>query len=391
MRVRIVAASSLDGTDARSWRELAERAIEPNVYLDPRWLLTSTRIHPDAAALRLAIVEDDLGMHGVLAFDQVPVWRGLPFQALSTGGDFMQTHAERHHPLVDDHAPAAVLSSLITALSGAGTPGMVELRKFPGDGPLYDALKATISAHQYPYEERVRRSWAFANPLGASGGQKPGVTDFTIPRASGRRQKRTNQYVRGLERALDAELKLIERSADEQALTDFLSLQFAGWKGDESSGGLAMGRSEVTRNWFTTLTAAFAADGDLHVLELRAGEQLVYSTISLSSGGMTFGFLDSYDARFARFGPGTLGRVAEMNFLRRRRPDHAFDPNLDPYYASSSDLYPDRRDRIDVLLAPGGIWPRAAFRLMPWGRRIRNAKVAIWDSARTPRPRTAPW
>lgn len=371
----MIRADGATPVDARRWRDLADRAVEPNVYLDPRWLLTSVREHRDAADLRLLLVEDDDDLRGLFAFTLERAWSDAPFQAVSTAGTFLRTHAERHHPLIDPADPTGVLEAMLGALPSAGA-GLAVLRKMPGDGPLADAFASAAARRGIPVIENIRRPAAYA---AAADAEDPGATapsspdpDFDLPHASTRSRKRTRAYVRALER--DAgELQLQDRSADAAFADDFLALQMAGWKGDADRGGLAMGLDAMTERWFSRIVDAFRADGDVCGLELRGGDTTVYSTVSLRSGGMWAGFLDTYDDAYARHSAGTLGRIVEINHLRRVSPHEPFDPNLDPYYAASTNLYPDRRDRVDLILAPGGATSRLLLKLMPRARALRDA------------------
>ncbi|WP_164861488.1 GNAT family N-acetyltransferase [Microbacterium sp. CPCC 204701] len=356
--------------DVERWRALASRAVEPNVYLDPRWLLTSVREHPDAADLRLLFVEDD-DLRGVLAYTVERAWADAPFRAVSTAGRFLATHAERHHPLVDPAASHAVVETMLTALPDAGA-GLAVLRKMPGDGPLWDALTASADSLRIPMLENIRRAAAYsAATRDAVAPEDRLEPDFELAHASSRSRKRTRGYVRALER--DAgELRLLDRS-DEPAFTeDFLAMQVAGWKGDAERGGLAMRLDPVTERWFSRILTQFRADGDVCALELQGEEDTVYSTVSLRSGGVWAGFLDTYHDGYAKHSAGTLGRIAELNHLRRTSADQPFDPNLDPFYAASTNLYPDRRDRVDLILAPGGLRARALLGVMPRARAARD-------------------
>lgn len=369
MRTRVIDAIDATPDDLRRWRALADRAVEPNAYLDPRWLHTSVLRHPDASALRLLLVEDDVDLRGVFAFSIEPAWRGMRVRAVSTAGRFLDMHAERHHPLVDPACTDQVVRALLTAMAAAGA-GVAVLRKLPGDGPLAAALSRALVALDIPCEETLRRAAAYA-PAGSvtPPAEQP---DFTIPGASARTKKRFRQYARALERETGSTLRVRDRAAEDAAIDDFLRMQATGWKGDVDRGGLAMKQSSTTERWFADIVRAFGEDGDLSVVELSAEEATIWLGVSLCSGGVWSGFLDAYDERFRHHRPGNLGRVAELNYFAAAFPGCDVDPNLDPYYASSSALYPATRDRVDLVLAPGGTVARGLVRALPRVRAVRD-------------------
>lgn len=369
MHSRIVRAMDIESRDLQRWRALAERAIEPNAYLDPRWLHTSVLSHPDAAGLQLILIEDQEDLRGVFAFTIERAWKGAPFKAVSTAGRFLDMHAERHHPLVDRDHVDCVMRELISAMPRSGA-GLSVLRKFPGDGPLAIALESALDDLDVPREESLRRRAAYAR---AGSIHAPDTApDFRIARASSRTQKRFRNYANGIEREA-GELRLRDRAGDPAGVDTFLRLQATGWKGDPARGGLAMRASPVTEAWFTRIIEAFARDGDLSVVELSAGGRTIFAGISLASGGVWAGFLDAYDEQFSIQRAGSLGRIAELNHLARAFPDRDMDPNLDPYYEASSRLYPDGRDRVNLVLAPGGMLPRTLLHALPHVRGARNS------------------
>ncbi|GAA3664812.1 hypothetical protein GCM10022202_28610 [Microbacterium marinilacus] len=376
--------ADLTARDVERWRALADRALEPNVYLDPRWLIPSQRLHPDAGDLMVLLAEDDDALRGLLAFTVEPAWRGLPFRAVSTAGRFLGTHAERHHPLVDRDAVDATVDALLSGVGEHGLPGLLVLHKFVGDGPLADALAATLSRHGMREEEVGRRAWAFARagyapptPGRASADRvedRQGVelpAELALPTAGAKAVRNLRRSIRGLQAAVDEPVALMDRSDESDRVGAFLALQSAGWKGDAAAGGLAMGLAPATAGWFRAIAEAFQADGDLRLFSLEAGDEVLHMAVNLRSGDGVFGFIDSYDERFSRFSVGHIGRVLGLARMSATDAERFFDPDLDPFYTSGTGLYPDRRDRVDLLVGTSAS-SRLLLRALPLARRVRD-------------------
>lgn len=66
-------------------------------------------------------------------------------------------------------------------------------------------------------------------------------------------------------------------------------------------------------------------------------------TVVLYAGFRAFGFHDAYAEGFARFSPGTLGRLARMQALFRTDHLELFDPSMDDeWYPQALHHFPDR-------------------------------------------------
>lgn len=381
MRTRILRVAELSQGDVLRWQALAERAIEPNAYLDPRWLHTSVLTHPDAADMMVALVEDDDDLRGLLAFTVEPAWQGFPFRAVSTAGRFLHTHAERHHPLIDPREPVATMESLLRGLRASRLPGLFALHKFVGDGPLAAALEQAVTRSGVFVQELLRQPWAFAeserptllpNSNVSEDGRLELTPEFMLPLSSKKATQNLRRRARGLLKELGAPVVLIDRSDSPEAISDFLTFQASGWKGDASAGGTAMALSEHTEKWFREVSERFGSDGDLRIFQVESGKTVLYMSVCYKSGGGVFGIIDSYNEDFGRYSVGHMGRILGLDMLNSRDPDTLFDPDLDPFYSSSTAIYPHRRERVNLLMSLGGPISPLLLRAVPLARRSRE-------------------
>ncbi len=167
MHARLVPLPRVTAVDVRAWRRLADAAVEPNLYLDPRFLVPARHRGREVDDVRLLVVEEGGEWLALLALTTTTVAPGVPVRAVTTGGTFMTTHSDRHHPLVRVGREVDALGALLGGLREVGLPGLVQLQHFPVDGPLADALGRVVARGGMLVHERRRTSSAYA-PRSAS-------------------------------------------------------------------------------------------------------------------------------------------------------------------------------------------------------------------------------
>lgn len=377
MRTRILDLDQLTPADLSAWQHLADRAADPNAYLDPRFLGTARRAFPETADLRLVIAQDDDRWHGVLAVTTKPVHPRLPWRTTTTGGAFMTTHADRHHPLLDPDRPAPALHALLGGLRATGLPGLIQLQHLPTTGPVADALATTCARSRVTRTERRRDLAPIARRdtvLAASpDGPEPGPLPLLLGHLAPDDAKNVRRRLRGIARDFGAPAT-VQVVCNGPGLDDeFIAFQHAGWKG-QTAAGASLQQHPARARWFRDVTGAFRAGGDLLGFRLTAGDRTLWIGYLLRSGDSYFGFLDAFDEDARRFSPGALGRLAALTHVFTHTDAPLFDPGFDARYTVGARLFPDRREQVDVLVATGGALPRLVVAGWPWA--VRAGAVA---------------
>lgn len=375
MRTRLIPLSAVTDADVRAWQRLADGAAEPNVYLDPRFLVPARHRGGDADEIRLLVVEEAGEWLAVLAVATRHIGHRVPLRAVTTGGEFMAVHADRHQPLVHARRTAEALEALLRGGAHAGLPGLVQLRRFPADGPLADALAAVVDRTSVRVHEYRREPAAFAYRDGVPTPTTPEDVPETGPplataHMTARGRKDVRRRARGLARDAGGPLELHDVSADPAVDDEFVAIQAAGWKGDAGLGGDALALDPAAERWFRSVVAAFRADGDALVLRLRAGGSTQFLCYTLRSGGAYFGFLDTYAEQHRKFSPGSIGRLAETAHVLGSTSAPFFDPAFGARYAEGALLYPHRREYVDLLVAAHGLVAQAVLRGAPLAGRL---------------------
>lgn len=376
MRSRVVPLVDVDGQDIERWRGLSRRAIDPNPFLDPNFLLPSARLREDARDTRLLIVDDGPEMLALMAFRPVRRnIRGVPIRALTTGTLLLVTESERWHPLVDGSRPAEALEAMLRGMTRLGLPRFLDLERIPGDGPLLEALHDAAAAARMPLVERGAQEYGYLRHVDAFRREARGPGAQPVELELGYLSKRTRRHyshaLRDLRLRLDDELTLVDRGDDPDAMDDFLALQAAGWKGDLSRGGGAF-RATGYERWFRDVTDGFRKEGRLSLFQVAAAGRTVHMSVIVRDGDGLFGVHDAFDEEFAEFSPGGLGRLALIGGGIGGTSARFFDPSMHPKYLASTALFPDRRRFVSLLIAQRGVAPRALVRSIPALRGVRD-------------------
>ncbi|WP_345752386.1 GNAT family N-acetyltransferase [Microbacterium rhizophilus] len=375
MKVRDVAVGDLEPADVERWTRLAEGAIEPNAFLDPRYLAVSARLDPFAARQRVLIAEDGGDMIGMMPYSVAAVTLGrrrLRALSLRCDGAYLQDASSRFHPLLASDRADRAAELLIEGALRHGGGEVLDLRRVP-EGHLIDALTDAARRRRLPVYRMDREHIHCVDARPGDVGEPTDVVAVSHLGATTRKTRR--KEMRTLQQALGAELAFEDRGDDPEALEQFLELQAAGWKGQTESGGkayLPTGRGD----WIRAVASAFREDGRFVVFVLRAGQRIVHMQIAFRSGNAVFGLADAYDEELGHFGVGALGRLASVQWALFATDADYYDPTMDIVSGKVAPIFPHTLPVVTyaVGLRGGG---RQLVRALPALRRAREWAAAV--------------
>jgi hypothetical protein len=255
----------------------------------------------------------------------------------------------------------------------------VEFFSLPANGVLETALATAASQLGVTCIERERREYTYAlRPAGHGDDttepaveRDPGIPSLGLAHTSSHTGRNYARLARRLVESVGFELRITDRSDDPRAIDDFIELQNAGWKGDSERGGVGL-RALGREDWFREVTDRYRADGDLIVYALTAGEELVHMAVNLRIGHVVFAWIDSFNERFTPFKGGSLGRIANINRVFDDPDVRALDPGIHRRDAAANEFFPDRGERLTILVANGGARARALVRILPSAQKLRQ-------------------
>ena len=303
---------------------LAARAMEPNVFFNPRFLAPAMPRLEDRE-VRLAVIRDGteeksrLRLLVPFSIEKPPIPLGAtvmrawahPFGPLGT-------------PLVDGDDPIGVIEDFFAMLARPHLD-LPKIFVFPEtrlDGPFAATLRAVAEARNLPL-------------ITASRTERPYLESDLDGEAYLRQSLRSHHYreFRRLKRRL-ADLGRLEhriaRQPDEirPAIETFLALEAAGWKGRERSAMVV----DRYRAAFAREAVHLLAERDLcriHTLVLN--NHALASLVVFVESGMAYTWKTAYDENYAGFSPGTLLMIEVTKA-------HLDDPNI---VATDSCAVPD--------------------------------------------------
>ncbi|WP_146686050.1 GNAT family N-acetyltransferase [Bradyrhizobium canariense] len=292
-RARSNALTPLEGIAANKWRELAERAVEPNGYYLPEWELAVNALVPgrtDASAL--AAWSDARSTRLVGLMPVVSLWRAykVPLPALVSAHPYGTLCTP---PLDRDLADDAV-TQLMQQARKAGAHALI-LRDMSLDGA---AMKAFAKVLQ---RSGLRPQILQSNSRACLDATRD--ADELLRDALGAKKLKELRRLRQRLAEHGAVRFDVARTPDDvaAAIEIFLALEASGWKGAR---GTALAQNDGDASFIRRATTALAATSQCEIVTLRAGVTPIAAGIVLRHQDRAFYFKIGIDERFAKFSPG---------------------------------------------------------------------------------------
>lgn len=339
MDIRLLPIDELDEPQVGRWRELARRAVEPNPFFEPEFLLPAAEA-AGASRPHLVVAEEGAAWVGCLPVAQARWRRALPVWRTWRG-----MYGYLGTPLVaDDRAEAA--TALLEGLSGAAGGRALLLDWLTGDGPSAQAITgAGTSRHELRETRRFQRALLVRR----DDGDYLGHMKSHHLREARRLARRLGDEV--------GELSIADRAGSEAAVDSFLEIELKGWKGRSET---AMASKEADTRFFREVCARFAAQGRLQLLELRAGSRTIAMKCNLIADVGSFAFKIAFDDECARFSPGIQLELANIDEFHASGLEW-MDSCADQDNAMINRLWTGRRELESLLFVRAGTFGRAAY------------------------------
>ena len=352
-----------------AWEELADEALEPNVFYEPWMLLPALESYGAGEKLLFALVFDgdslvrpeQRRLCGLFPLQRRRLHRHLPLNIL---GLWQHVHCYLCTPLVRADCAGAVLSALFDQLSADPRgASLVEFNHILGCGPFSSSLQACCLGRDNPAMALDSHERALFRP------RRDGE-HYLRSALSGRRRRALERRARRLAEKGAIDYVTLERGGEvERWAEEFLQLEAAGWKGES---GTALACDPADRHYFRTiLRAAFARDRLFLCSMCHAGAPIAFRCSFLAGDG-AFAFKTTYDERYRVYSPGVL---LEMEYVRRL---HALPGVrwMDSCTAADNgmmnQLWPCRRSIQTILAATGPGLGRSLVGLLPWLRALKR-------------------
>ena len=359
MRAELVLASDLTPEWIAQWQELATRAVEPNPFFEPEFVLPAVRhLVTSGGEPFLATVSTGDRLRVIFPVQRGYRVRGIPAPHLSV---WRHLYCFLGTPLVDGEEMDEAIDEVTDLLQSAGGRWRLLVLEWLGDhGPVASSVeRALIRSGRAPirFPSVARAISVRPDPLA------PG-------HATSSRHRRLKRTRRALERHAGADVEVVDRSADGAAVERFLSLEAAGWKGRGSS---AIASTPRHADFFREMCAGFTRMGRLRFLALEAGDHTIAMIVCIQAGDAIFYFKAAYDEAYGRFSPGGLLEMEAPGRLFADGGVRWIDSCADPRNELANRLMDQRRTVSTFIVPPKGRLPRAmALGMLNAFRRMRG-------------------
>ncbi len=144
----LLALEALGAADLREWRRLADRALEPNPFFDPDFVLPAAEAL--GASVQLLVVRGAGGWQACTPVTEQRGWRAIPLRGLVT---WRHQYCFLGTPLVAGDDPDRALGALVEG-GLPEAPSFLGLDLLATDGPAWPGLEKALSQHGKPVELR---------------------------------------------------------------------------------------------------------------------------------------------------------------------------------------------------------------------------------------------
>jgi CelD/BcsL family acetyltransferase involved in cellulose biosynthesis len=348
---------------AAQWRELAARALEPNVFYEPAFALAAAPVFgADAGAV---LIWSGGKPRRLLGFFPARIERRRYGLSLPVLVGWTHPYAPLGLPLVERDAAEPIVGAFISHLAAnPALPGLVLLPFLPEDGAFSGALDAILRRGQMPSVAFRRHRRALLAPSRER-------SHYLQSAMGGHQRKELRRQWRRLAEAGAVAVTIATEPAKvDRALEDFFGLETQGWKG---RAGTAAAADEKVQRFVRNALFRLAAEQKVSINRLLVDGRPIAATISLRSGHTAWFWKIAYDEDFARFSPGVMLSVEltgdlldDTNVLRADSCATANHPMIDHLWRERLAL----SDRLIGVRSPAAF--AAAQRLEAW----RTAAIA---------------
>ena len=363
-----------------AWEDLAEQALEPNVFYEPWMLLPAIRFLGKGKDLRFVLIVGDKHtaaieprvLYGFFAIERKSRYKEAPVSFVQ---NWKHQYCFLGTPLLrTGYAKEALATFFDWAAKDRWSGGLVEFKYITGDGPFYQALIDEVNRRRY----LTYLSESFTRALFKLANDSKTYLRETL---SSKRRHECRRQTRRLSEMGRLEMVELDPQGDiQQWAESFLLLEASGWKGKEGS---AMASQEATKTFFLTMATEGFRRGRLSMLGMRLDGQMIAQKCNLLSGPGGFAFKIGYDEQYASYSPGLQLEVEHIERLHQQPRTQWIDSCAAADHFMANLLWKNRRT-INTVLVSTGKWPGDAMvTLLPlrrwlW-RKLANMKLVSGD------------
>ncbi|MGP0105913.1 GNAT family N-acetyltransferase [Rhodoblastus sp.] len=356
------------------WADLAGRALERNVFIEPSFALAFLQHVRRPRNLLFLLVWRKA--------NDAPDRLMALWPLVAPGAPETPYETWRHEycclgaPLLDGVEAAACLDAIVSHLRAeGGASPMLSLGLIRRRGPLF-SLVAAFAAQAGLAIASVAQTKRAA--LDATETDRVAADSI-----SSKKRKELRRLLRRLHETGDISFGIAdEGEALSQHIESFLALEAKGWKGRR--GGALLARPERAA-FARAMLRGLAHHARCRIYWLACGERVIASNILLLDGDKAYFWKTAYDEDFAAFSPGVLLTLHMTDALLRDPRLSRIDSCAVPNHPMIDHVWRDQEPFADIMLAcrpAAGAALRGAVRRERFRRWLRDQAKSLLSKAR---------
>jgi CelD/BcsL family acetyltransferase involved in cellulose biosynthesis len=323
---------------ADEWRDLAKRALQPNVFYEPDFALAAAEAFGSDAGAVLVRSTDGV-LRGFFPAHPEPYRYGMMSGVIA---GWTHPYAPLGLPLVDRDRPEDTLHAWIDHLAGEQGMRFLLLPYVPEHGSFATALGGVMQQRELANAAFGSHARALLEPGSDRAGYMEAATSAKLRKELGRKKRRL------------ADLGEVAHESASDAFSvgtfvqDFLALEEKGWKG---RAGSAAAQTPAIRQFLQNAVTGLARRGLVRADRLSVSGQPTAVTLLLRSGASAWLWKIAYDESFARFSPGVLLTRDVTEALLKDESIAATDSCATPDHPMIDHLWRERLVLSDLLIS----------------------------------------
>jgi CelD/BcsL family acetyltransferase involved in cellulose biosynthesis len=278
------------------WRELAARALVPNVFYEPAFALAAAPVFGrDVGAV---LVWSGTAPRKLLGFFPARLEARRYGLKLPMLVGWTHPFAPFSVPLVEREAAEPVIAAWLAHVAGdTALPGLLLLPYLPEEGPFAASLAAILRRAQMPAADFNRHARALLAPRG----NRSAYVEHALGPHQFRELRRTARRLNELGALLFT--TATEPDPVAAATEDFFALEASGWKGET---GAAAATNDEVRSFIKAAMRGLAAERKVAINRVFLDGRPIAVAITLRSGDTAWLWKAAYDETLARYSPGVM-------------------------------------------------------------------------------------
>jgi hypothetical protein len=356
------------------WQELADSAIEPNVFYEPWFLLPAMEAFSPEQGLEFVLIfAPDTAQFsgrprvlcGLFPLERRNHYRRLPVSALTL---WRHVHCYLCTPLLKRGYERECIKVFFDFLA-EHKARLMEFSWIRGGGPFHQLLVDRFNETAQLNDLCEAYTRALFRP--AKNADEYLQSALPLKQRKGLQRRKAQLDALG-----NVEYRTLQQPQDLQSwISGFLEVEASGWKAREGS---ALSCNTTAAKFFNSITSAAYQRGRLLMQALYLDEKPIAYRCALLAAPGSFSFKIAFDENYAHFSPGVLLHLENIYHLHECPEIRWMDSCTSPDNSLLNHLWPDRRAIVTVLAGTGrssGDFIVASFALLRWLKRKKFGRA----------------